>query len=239
VTATTAKSSERGDRSRADRSGDYRYKKAFYQDEAVAAGYDEHRFVSPARARRNRREWRTIARALTLASGTRTVLDLPCGTGRFTGEVAEAGYEVVGSDIAAPMMRVALDKVRDVAGVRGFVRADAEKLPFSDASVDCVMSIRFLLHVDRGVRVAVLREMARVARRWLVLDYRHKYSYRYALLRVRQALGFRRREIAPQLSRAELTAEVTAAGLRVVGVFPVARVFSDKWVVLCEKALSA
>lgn len=221
----------------ADRSEDYEYKKRFYQNEEVADDYDLHRFASPRRQRRNDREWRVVSRALVSAVGVKSVLDMPCGTGRFMPRFAAAGFRVVGADIALPMMRVAKEKCVGLASVGGFVRADAERLPFADAALDCVVSIRFLHHVDPASRVAMLREMARVSRRWVLLDYRHKYSYRYAKLRLRSAVGFPARERMPQVSHGELDAETTAAGLEVVARHFVAPFFSDKWIVLCEKSI--
>jgi SAM-dependent methyltransferase len=223
----------------ADRSAGYEYKKGFYRSEEVAKDYDAHRFTSPSRKRRNAREWRIVSRALARAREVETILDVPCGTGRFAGEFARTGREVIGVDIALPMMRVAVDKTRVIRAVHGFVCADAERLPFSDGAVDCVASIRFLHHVDPARRVVMLREMARVSRRWLLLDYRHKYSTRYAQLRLRERLGRPARERQTQVSRRELDAELAGACLRAVGIYPVARIFSDKWVVLCEKSVPA
>jgi len=232
----------RGDVSRADRARNYAYKKRFYQSSEVASDYDFHRFGSPERQRRNARKWKTIRRALARAGGCgaiRTILDLPCGTGRFTGHLARDGYDVVGSDIAMEMMRVAARQLAGTPRIRGYVRADAESLPLADNAIDCVVSIRFLLHIDPATRVAIVREMARVSTRWLILDYRHKHSYRYMVLRLRRALGMPSARRTPQVSRAEMLRELQAAGVRLTEIFPVARFFSDKWVVLCEKAIPA
>ena len=85
----------------------YAYKKQFYQSSEVAADYDEHRFRTPKRMRRNVRKWHAIQQALADADGVKTVVDLPCGTGRFTGHLARAGYDVIGSDISVEMMQQA------------------------------------------------------------------------------------------------------------------------------------
>src|SRR6478735_9287407 len=108
----------------------YAYKKQFYQSSEVAADYDEHRFRTPKRQRRNARKWNAIRKALDLAKDVKSIVDLPCGTGRFTGHLARAGYEVVGSDISLEMMHQAasLPSVRH-DNVKGYVRADAEALP--------------------------------------------------------------------------------------------------------------
>jgi ubiquinone/menaquinone biosynthesis C-methylase UbiE len=221
------------DVSRADRAGSYGYKRRFYQSREVAADYDFHRFSSPRRARRNLRKWRTILRALAETEGVRSVLDLPCGTGRFTGPLAERGFTVVGCDISHEMMQAARTRAAGTEGLIGWVRADAERLPYADGSFDCVISIRFLFHVDPETRVRMLREMGRVSRRWLILDWRHKYSWHYALWRARRLLRLTRTPF-PRVSRVQMEREYRAAGLRIRRVFPVARIFSDKWIVLGE-----
>ena len=212
----------------------YAYKKQFYQNSEVAADYDDHRFRTPKRLRRNARKWNAIRNALGLTTDVRTIVDLPCGTGRFTGNLARAGYQVVGSDISLEMMRQAanLDSVKH-ENIAGYVRADAEALPFAAKSVDCLMTIRFLFHVDPETRRRMLREFGRVARRWVIADYRHKYSIRYGVWRVSRLLGLTRRPFE-RVSVKSMTAEFEDAGLRVAKIIPVRRGLSDKWVVLAE-----
>jgi len=212
----------------------YAYKKQFYQSAEVAADYDEHRFRTPKRIRRNVRKWNAIQKALALTNGVKTVVDLPCGTGRFTGNLARAGYEVVGSDISVEMMQQAakLPSVQH-ANIRGYVRADAEAMPFPAKSVDCVMSIRFLFHVDPQTRRRMLREFGRVSRRWIIADYRHKYSFRYGVWKLTSVLRLTKRPFE-RVSVKSMKSEFEDAGLRVVKIFAVRRWLSDKWVVLAE-----
>jgi ubiquinone/menaquinone biosynthesis C-methylase UbiE len=216
----------------------YAYKKQFYQSSEVAADYDEHRFRTPKRIRRNQRKWAAIQKALALAPGTKTVVDLPCGTGRFTGHLARAGYEVVGSDISVEMMQQAakLPAVQH-EHIRGYVRADAEALPFGSKSVDCLMSIRFLFHVDPQTRRRMLREFGRVSRRWVIADYRHKYSFRYGVWKAARTLGLTKRPFE-RVSARSMKSEFEDAGLRIVKIIPVRRFLSDKWVVLAESGFT-
>ncbi|HZF17275.1 MAG TPA: methyltransferase domain-containing protein [Steroidobacteraceae bacterium] len=213
----------------------YDYKKAFYRSTAVADDYDQHRFTTPARIRRNERKWRAIGKALAQAPEVKRVLDLPCGTGRFTGRLASSGYEVIGSDISLEMIGKAVT-AGGAAGpaVLGYVQANGEKLPFRNAAVDCVVSIRFMFHVDPDVRIRILREFGRVARRQVV-DYRHRYSMRYRKWQALRALGLTR-EPLERVSRERLEHEFTSAGLTIRAIVPVSRGwFSDKWVVLSER----
>ena len=168
------------------REDDYDYKREFYRSSSVAEDYDFHRFSSPERQKRNRRKWAAISKALREATGVRTILDLPCGTGRFTGALAREGFEIVGSDISIEMLHKAASletrkRGRQQPAIRGYVQANAEHLPLRNDSLDCVVSIRFMMHVDPVTRVRMLREFHRVSRRWVIIDYRHCYSFRYVL----------------------------------------------------------
>ena len=213
---------------------EYSYKKGFYRDAEVAADYDQHRFTTPRRQRRNVRKWRAIRRALDQAGDVGSVLDLPCGTGRFTGHFARLDLDTVGSDISLQMMRQAAASP-EVAhdSIAGYVQADGEALPYADCSLDCVVSIRFMFHVDPVTRRRILREMGRVSRRWLIIDYRHKYSLRWFSWKIRHAVGLLP-EVPERVSRSDLRSEFRDAGLTIRQVIPVRRWLSDKWIVLAE-----
>jgi SAM-dependent methyltransferase len=231
----------KSDQSRPREDG-YEYKRDFYRSSQVADDYDFHRFSSPERQKRNVRKWAAIRKALSLTSGVKTILDLPCGTGRFTGGLAREGYEVIGSDISLEMLqkaaRVDVGKSPDgkQLAVRGYLQANAEKLPLRDDSLDCVVCIRFMMHVDPATRVRMLREFRRVSRRWAIVDYRHKYTFRYVLSHTFGKLGFGRTPLS-RVSRKDLEQEFRDAGFAIREVVRVsAPLLSDKWVVLAERA---
>ena len=219
----------------------YDYKRDFYRSAQVADDYDFHRFSSPERQKRNARKWAAIRKALAGTRGVRTILDLPCGTGRFTGALAREGYEIIGSDISHEMLVKAASvevgtKPGSAGMVRGYVQANAEHLPLRDDALDCVVCIRFMMHVDPGTRVRMLREFRRVSRRWVVVDYRHKYTLRYVLTHTFGKLGLGRTPLS-RVSRADLAQELRDAGLAIREVVRVSTpLLSDKWVVLAERA---
>lgn len=211
----------------------YAYKKEFYRSSDVAEDYDAHRLGTPLRRRRYRRQWALVRDALADMEGIRRILDLPCGTGRYTGRLAAAGYRVVGADISREMMQKAREKA-DGAGVLGYVQTDAEKLALGDDTVDCVVAIRFTFHVDPATRVRILREMKRVSRRWVLLDYRHRYTWRWVKRWFARKLGLDDRPF-PRVSRRGLEREFREAGLRVSRVIRGGTPgFSDKWIVVGE-----
>jgi hypothetical protein len=95
------------------------------------------------------------------------------------------------------------------------------------------MSIRFLFHVDPQTRIRMLREFGRVSRRWVIADYRHKYSFRYGVWKISRALGLTKRPFE-RVSVRGMKREFEDAGLRVLKIIAVRRWLSDKWVVLAE-----
>jgi arsenite methyltransferase len=90
-------------------------------------------------------------------------LDVGCGPGNVTASLARAAGPrglALGVDISRPMLARA---VRAEAGPQvGFLRADAQRLPLRDETVDAVVSIAVLMLTPDPV--AALAEMARVLR---------------------------------------------------------------------------
>jgi hypothetical protein len=92
-----------------------------------------------------------------------------------------------------------------------------------------------MMHVDPATRVRMLREFRRVSRRWVIVDYRHKYTFRYLITHTVGKLGLGRAPLA-RVSRANLEQEFRDAGFAIREVVRVSTpLLSDKWVVLAER----
>jgi hypothetical protein len=82
----------------------------------------------------------------------------------------------------------------------------------------------------------MLREFARVSRRWVIVDYRHKYTFRYVLSHTFGKLGLGRTPLS-RVSRRELQEEFRQGGLVIREIVRVSTpLLSDKWVVLAERS---
>lgn len=91
-------------------------------------------------------------------AGDRT-LDLACGEGRLSRDLAERGHRVTGVDASLTLVAAA----READPLGAYVVGDATALPFADASFDVVVAYNCLM--DMEDMPAAIRETARVLRR--------------------------------------------------------------------------
>ena len=121
--------------------------------EAVRSMFDR---ISPVYDAMNRtmtmgldQRWRRATVAAVIRPGDR-VLDACCGTGDLAVAALEAGATVTGLDFSERM----LERARRKSGEIEWVRGDAEKLPFEDASFDAAtvgFGVRNLADLARGL----------------------------------------------------------------------------------------
>lgn len=90
-----------------------------------------------------------------------SVLDVGCGNGFLTVPLEERFGRAVGLDYSPAM--IAANPAREK------LVGDATTLPFGDKSFDLVVASHLLHHLPRQARSSAVREMARVARRGVVL----------------------------------------------------------------------
>lgn len=99
--------------------------------------------------------YRWLARAVSTTASL--VVDLACGSGPMSRELAQPGRTVIGLDLSEHELALAAER-----GPGPWVRADALRLPFRDGSVDVVTSSMGLVVVTP--LTSVLEEVARVLR---------------------------------------------------------------------------
>jgi demethylmenaquinone methyltransferase/2-methoxy-6-polyprenyl-1,4-benzoquinol methylase len=172
--------------------------------------------------------WRERAADLARLAPGDAALDVCCGTGDLTLELAKRiapGGHVVGCDFSEPMLDLARDKAgaRAVGGVR-FEWADALNLPYDAGRFDAVtvgFGVRNFADRDRG-----LREMARVLRpggRLVVLEFTRPQRPPFSTF---YSLWFDR--IAPILGRISDDPEAYAYLAESVRSFPAPHGFAER-----------
>ncbi len=182
-------------------------KLSIYRDASVAASYDE-RWAGSSGQRRDERTRRAVERALARVGSIESLLDVPCGAGRFSAWLAESTPRYVGADAALPMLEQTRTKC-----AAPLLAADLAALPLRTGSFDVTLCIR-LMHLVRDPqrRMAFLGELARVSRRAVIVDFVQAESLKVWYARARSAVGLR--DHAPSaLSREQIRAELDQAGL--------------------------
>jgi ubiquinone/menaquinone biosynthesis C-methylase UbiE len=132
-----------------------------------AAHFDED-FGHSIRTPEERAAW---DRVFVLALGGREkldALDIGCGTGFLSLELAARGHKVTGIDFAPEMLALAKDKAAKADAAIRFEHADAENLPFAPHSFDLVITRHVLWtlpHPEAAISewIRVLRPGGRLA----------------------------------------------------------------------------
>ncbi|WP_092703131.1 class I SAM-dependent methyltransferase [Halovenus aranensis] len=176
----------------------------WYQAEDVAEAYDDKRFSQGGRLI-NDREKEAVLDAVAPVEDKK-MLEIACGTGRFTAMLAERGADIVGLDISAAMLQQGRERAQ-AAGVDDqleYLRGDAARLPFPDNHFDTVVAMRFFHLMDEPE--AFIQEMRRVASEQIFFDTFNRKSAR-SLYTWALPMGSRlysRKEVSRLLNGADL-----------------------------------
>ena len=132
-----------------------------------AAGFDAD-FGHSIRTAAERAAWDRILDLVVGGRGTLDALDVGCGTGFLSLELAVRGHRVSGIDFAPQMLAEARKKAAAQGVAVRFEEGDAEQLPFAEGSFDLVMTRHVLWtlpHPEQAIDewIRVLRPGGRLA----------------------------------------------------------------------------
>ncbi len=124
----------------------------------LAAKYDAW-FKTPHGQYVYKYEREMIFHLLDIQKGV-SVADIGCGTGIYTHELCLAGAKVTGVDISPEMLAIAAERNRAHGLMANFIEGDAQALPFTDNTFDCVISITAMEFFQEPAQC--LQEMYRI-----------------------------------------------------------------------------
>jgi ubiquinone/menaquinone biosynthesis C-methylase UbiE len=132
-----------------------------------ASGFDAD-FGHSIRTAAERAAWDRILDLVVGGRGTLDALDVGCGTGFLSLELAGRGHRVTGIDFAPQMLAEARKKAMAQGVAVRFEEGDAEQLPFAEGSFDLVMTRHVLWtlpHPEQAIDewIRVLRPGGRLA----------------------------------------------------------------------------
>jgi ubiquinone/menaquinone biosynthesis C-methylase UbiE len=209
-----------------------------WQSSKVAEAYDARRFKSLGGRLYDWQEKKAIGNLLKLAEQrerVHEVLEMASGTGRISEVLANRGYTLTCGDVSREMQDVARRRLAN-GNVR-FKILDICDIAEPDDAFDCVCAFRLFQHLTSEERARALREMARVSRRFVLVNVMYTSAYYGAVRRLRQALG--RYTTRYTSTRDEIEAELRFAGLRLVRAAFTQPGFNGNLVLLAEKTPGA
>jgi len=194
---------------------DYEAKRAYIsKDEAER--YDEVRFSHTQGKMLDTIEKESVSNLLKNGCSLGLILDLACGSGRFVEMISGSydGVKLVGADISKEQLKVAKKRLRNNRSLEGLVLCDAEFLPFRNGSFDCTITIRFMGLLPPAVRQTILKEIHKVTREEVILNYPNSISASI-ILRILWKLERTRPEFFP-VSPSSFCKKIRAIGFEIV-----------------------
>ena len=199
------------------RRGDADYYRLYrnQMDSAQRAGSYPDAFNRSFRQQRERQCLLDLIAAIPPGS---TVLDLPCGTGRVTRLIAEAGHRVIAGDSSEHMVATTRANLQHRFPVLTAQVMDAMETGLPSQSVDAVVCNRLLHHFpDAGSRIGVLHEFARISRGLVIVSFSCSFGLDVAWQKFTRRLQGRTLRHYHPISLRQFQDEFTVAGLHVVG----------------------
>ena len=211
-----------------------------FQDHEVA-DYERRRYRGFDQRWVHGREVRILRKAMRIIQAEEPgrpsdlALDAPCGYGRFSGLLIEAGYRPVSCDLSPAMVRRARAKNSASHIPMGIVADLTRGLPVRAGAFPLVFSLRFFHHLHRPEeRRAAFREFARASAGRLILSFYQANPLHRAQRALRRRIKKSRTRIK-MISAREFREEAAEAGFRVVHVFPLLRGIHAQHIALLEK----
>jgi ubiquinone/menaquinone biosynthesis C-methylase UbiE len=119
------------------------------------------------------RDQKVARKALELAGNPKSVLDLPCGTGRFWSLLTEEkDRKIIACDYSQDMIDIGMQHRPPTITKRiSTLQSSAFQLDLPDGAVDNIFCIRLLHHIGNSKdRLRLLAEMHRVARSSVIIS---------------------------------------------------------------------
>ncbi|HKZ02400.1 MAG TPA: class I SAM-dependent methyltransferase [Pyrinomonadaceae bacterium] len=130
----------------------------------AAYEYDEHRFATPQGRLFADLELQQLRQATRRLDAGCRVLEVGCGTARFSGYLAKQGFSVVATDPSPDMIEVASRKCWNLDTIT-FRQEEGARLSFGDSTFAFVFSIRVTNQTDsQEYALRMIGEMIRVAK---------------------------------------------------------------------------
>lgn len=188
--------------------------------------YESERYKKPDQRLIDRFEKRTVADILNKISPIGSILDIPCGYGRFAKLLMRFSKQYLPADIDMKMVK----RVEEKYGTKGVV-ADITSLPFESLSFDLIFTIRLFQHFENDEKLKLaLSEIYRISKRWALFSF-----YRTTMVHVVERKIFHRKSKITMRKVSLLKHMLKEEGFRIIFMHPLIDGFHSQTLVLVEK----
>ncbi|MFB0526143.1 MAG: class I SAM-dependent methyltransferase [bacterium] len=184
----------------------------------------------------NRREKKILEKIFaSMEEKTISILDVPCGYGRFSELLLKKSLNLASADVSFPMVLTTRKYSPSTNSLHHFLVGDIKHLPLKDNSFDCIVTIRLFQHILKSSsRCRILEELHRVTKKIAIISF-----YRYNLLHsIERWVRCRIKNVNKKINMlpfGDFEKELSSTGFRVLNLFPVIRYFHAHNIVLLEK----
>lgn len=175
---------------------------------------------------RERRERQCILKAMESVPVGARVLDLPCGTGRASQVLSDAGYIISGADSSQHMVNLARANWatrhgHDQAEAERFGVADVMNTSFADDQFDAVFCNRLFHHFNESAtRVRALKELRRICSQTLVVSFFDSFALDAVRFRLKHAIRGTTPSDRIPIPMKTFEADIRESGLSIVAKIP-------------------
>ena len=164
-----------------------------------------------------------------------SILDVPCGYGRFSELFLKRSLNLTSADISFPMVLTTKKYSPLTNSPHHFLVGDIKHLPLKENSFDCIVTVRLFQHILKSsTRFQILKELHRVAKKMVIISF-----YRYNLLHnIERWARCRIKNVNKRITMLPLgdfVKELNSVGFKVLNLFPVMRYFHAHNIVLLQK----
>lgn len=182
-------------------------------------------------------EVKSIERFFEIIGPINSVIDIPCGAGRFQKTLSKYTYKITQVDYSSQMLCKAEENMSDylpqVFHKANFVRASIFDLPFNNNTFDVVLAMRIYHHFDcEEERIEILRELRRISKNWIIISFFNARCYQQIRRRLKKKLGKKCHRYAITIQ--QFKKELSTASLELVKLYSNARFISHQTVALVK-----
>ena len=193
-----------------------------YLSESGSAHY-LHKYRRPRKRLAHRTESRILRRLLRQVGRSKSLFDVPCGTGRFFPVLRKQADEVHLGDYSPQMLRIAREITRGEAA--SYSTLNLMHARDNGWHMEGVVSIRLMHHLyGRAARETYLDALAHIAERWIILSFRDALAPNTILRRLKRRIAGKADLCAQRLSA--IRHAMARRGFRLVRAASLSALFS-------------